>query len=70
MLSLIKRKFNLKSDAGQFIRFFDANNLTIITKSDYLIYKRPERMIKDPVVRTFIIQVGLQDLIKLECLGI
>jgi len=52
------------------IRFLDADNLKIITKSDYVIYERPANGSQNQMVRTFIIQVGIQDLIKLEYLGI
>ena len=36
--SIIKRKFQLKSEDGNMIRFLDANELKIIADSDHVIY--------------------------------
>ena len=54
ILSLIKKKLDLKNDDGRMIRFLDADNLRIITKSDYLIYERPED-VRSFAGRTFMI---------------
>jgi len=47
------------------IRFLDADNLKIITKSDHVIYKSG-----DSIRRNYIVQIGKQGLVNLEDLGI
>jgi len=47
------------------VRFLDAENLKIITKSDHVIFQRNEKAKKN-----FIIQIGKQGLVRLEDLGI
>lgn len=63
--TLMKHKFHLKSEDGRMIRFLDAQELKIITRSEHVIFQN------DVVAqKTFIIQIGKQGLIKLQDLGI
>lgn len=40
VIRLVKRKFDLKGEDGKIIRFYDADNLKTITKSDYVIFEK------------------------------
>ena len=60
----IKLKYSLDGPSLKMVRFLDADNLKIVTKSDYIIFK------KDQGRRNFIIQIGKQNIISIKDLGI
>ena len=60
----IKLKYNLDGPSLKMVRFLDADNLKIVTKSDYIIFKTESSR------RNFIIQIGKQNIISVEDLGI
>ena len=62
--ALLTQKFHLKGEDKKMIRFLDAENLKIIMKSDHVIFERGCSK------RNFIVQIGKQDIVKLEDLGI
>ena len=60
----IRLKYNLDGPSLKMVRFLDADNLKIVTKSEYIIFK------KDSSRRNFIIQIGKQNIISIGDLGI
>lgn len=71
VLTLVRKKLDIKLDNLSCLRFIDADNLKIITKSNHVIFQGGQRRDSSKnKMNTYIIQVGKQDLIKLEKLGV
>lgn len=58
---------------GRWLRFLDSDNLKILSKADHVIFSTEEGFKpsdgRPPVQKTFIIQLGKQNLINIDKLG-
>lgn len=55
-MSLIRKKLDIKLDNLSCLRFIDADNLKIITKSDHIIFEGGQRRDNvKPIMNTYII---------------